>query len=186
MRSSLIVLLLLGACARERDRPRAVTPSEARGAHAVPGHAVPESTLAAYLEASREGSSTAAALDTLLGCDARGAFVLPVAMLGAYHVLPATAGSAGDTLLGRAVVVTVAEQRADRRTQDHYLARQRLEADTLEWDLVRTDGGGWVVCNGVQFGFHQPEEATTWFPLGASHESARRLADSLYRQWRSP
>ena len=90
---------------------------------------------------------------------------------------------AGDTLLGRAIVVTVAEQRADRRNRDHYLARQRLEEDTLEWDLVRS-GERWTVCNGVQFGFHQPEDATTWFPLGASRATARRLADSVYRQWR--
>jgi hypothetical protein len=174
-------VLLLGACAGERAPngsaapAAAVAPSAARGA---PGS--PEAALAAYLEASREGSATAGALDTLLGCDARGAFVLPVTMLGAYRVLPA--GGAGDTLLGRAVVVTVAEQRADRRDRDRYVARQRVEEDTFEWDLVRGDGR-WTVCNGVQFGFHQPDDATTWFPLGASRATARRLADSVYRAW---
>jgi len=182
-RAALVAALLLGACARERA-------SVAPAASAAPASAVAasaalvsaESALAAYLEASREGSPTATALDTLLGCDARGAFVLPVTMLGAYRVLSPPSG-AGDTLLGRAIVVTVAEQRADRRNRDHYLARQRLEEDTLEWDLVRS-GERWTVCNGVQFGFHQPEDATTWFPLGASRATARRLADSVYRQWR--
>ncbi len=172
------------ATAATADAPsaalRSATAGERRAAEAV---------LAAYLDASRDGSPDAraapaapgapAARDTLLGCDAHDTFVLPITLLGSYRVLPAS--GAGDTLLGRAVVVTVAEQRADRRNPSRFLARQRVETDTLEWDLVRReDGAGWVVCNGMQFGFHEPEEATTWFPLGASRSTARRLADSLH------
>jgi hypothetical protein len=173
--------LVLGACAAEpRAGGTASPPPPVRAAS--PGDlGAAERALAAYLDASRDGSPTAPALDTLLGCDARGAFVLPITLLGAYRVLPAS--GAGDTLLGRAVVVTVAEQRADRRNRDRYLGRQRLEVDTLEWDLVRGEDGGWQVCNGIQFGFHEPEDATTWFPLGASRASARRLADSVHTVW---
>ena len=185
MRPTVLALLALalGACAAERRTAAApAIPGPPPDAPAASPGALgaAERALAAYLEASRDGSQTAAALDTLLGCGARGARVLPITLLGAYRVLPAS--GAGDTLLGRAVVATVAEQRADRRNRGRYLARQRVEVDTLEWDLVR-DGGRWQVCNGVQFGFHQPEDATTWVPLGASSATARRLADSVYQLW---
>ena len=175
--------LALGACAAEgrtAPAPPIPGPPDVPAASAGASGAA-ERALGAYLEASRDGSPTTAALDTLLGCGARGAPVLPITLLGAYRVLPAS--GAGDTLLGRAVVATVAEQRADRRSRGHYLARQRVEVDTLEWDLVR-DGGRWQVCNGVQFGFHDAA-ATTWVPLGTSRETARRLADSVYRLWRA-
>jgi hypothetical protein len=172
--------LALGACAAE---PRAAAPAPPPPARAAsPGDlGAAERALAAYLDASRDGSPTAGALDTLLGCGGRGAFVLPITLLGAYRVLPAA--GAGDTVVGRAVVVTVAEQRADRRNRDRYLARQRVEVDTLEWDVVRGEDGGWQVCNGIQFGFHEAGDATSWFPLGASRASARGLADSLYQAW---
>ena len=178
----IITALALGACAAE---PRAAAPAPAPpppARAASPGDlGTAERALAAYLDASRDGSPTAAALDTLLGCGGRGAFVLPITLLGAYRVLPAA--GAGDTLVGRAVVVTVAEQRADRRNRDRYLARQRVEVDTLEWDVVRSEEGGWQVCNGIQFGYHEAESATTWYPLGASRASVRRAADSVYRAW---
>jgi hypothetical protein len=181
-----VVLIALVALACARERPLSAGAPDPAPPVRAPAPAADlraaERALADYLEASREGTTTAGALDTLLGCDAKGAFVLPIALLAAYRVLPAS--GAGDTLLGRAVVVTVAEQRMDRRNRDRYLARQRVEEDTLEWDLVRgEDGVGWQVCNGIQFGFHEPEEATTWFPLGASRASARRLADSIRGTW---
>ena len=190
--AALAVVLALVACARD-DRPvpvlpppAATAPTAAPAAPAPPATAADlraaESALAAYLDASRDGSATAAARDTLLGCDGGRAFVLPITILGAYRVLPAS--GAGDTLLGRAVVVTVAEQRMDRRNRGRYLARQRVAEDTLEWDLVRgDDGAGWTVCNGLQFGFHEPEDATTWFPLGTSRATARALADSVHAAW---
>jgi hypothetical protein len=189
-----VVALLLGGCALGRDQPPIPASAISDAAPSDPGTAVPAPAvvapavsrpaaraLAAYLDASRDGSPTAATRDTLLGCGARGAFVLPIAMLGGYRVLP-TRGT-GDTLLGRAVVVTVAEQRADRRSRGRFLARQRVEVDTVEWDLVRDATGSWRVCNGLQFGFHVPDDRTTWFPSGASYATARRLADSVYRAW---
>ena len=190
--AALAVVLALVACARD-DRPVPVLPPPAATApNAAPAAPAPpataadlraaESALAAYLDASRDGSATAAARDTLLGCDGGRAFVLPITILGAYRVLPAS--GAGDTLLGRAAVVTVAEQRFDRRNAGRYTARQRVEVDTLEWDLVRRPGGGWWVCNGLQFGFHGPDERTTWAPSGASRASARRAADSVGAAWR--
>ena len=172
-------LLLALACARDErvviidpPAPPPATADELRAA---------EHALAAYLEASREGSATAGARDALLGCDARDAFVLPISLLGAYRVLPAS--GAGDTLLGRAVVATVAEQRAERRSPGRYVARLRTQTDTVEWDVVRHADGVWRVCNGLRFGLHEPADRTTWFPLGASRASARRLADSVRARW---
>jgi hypothetical protein len=98
-------------------------------------------------------------------------------MLAAYELLPAT--TRADTIVGRAVVTTVAEQDADRQHRGYYVARIRVRHDTLEWDVLPSPNGTWVVCNGLQFGFTGPDTSTTWRPRGASAAAARALADSL-------
>lgn len=135
-------------------------------------------TLGAYLDASREGSSTRAALDTLAGCQsAEGGGFSPTSMLAAYELVDAE--MRGDTLVGRAVVTTVAEVDGDRRRAGHFVASQRVRSDTLEWDVLPGADGRWVVCNGLQFGFAAPDSLTTWRPAGASYASAHALAESI-------
>ena len=98
-------------------------------------------------------------------------------MLATFTMLPATARA--DTVVGRAVVTTVAEQDVDRRHPGYFVARVRVRSDTLEWDVLRTNAGDWVVCNGLRFGLDAPDSLTTWRPDGASAAAARALADSI-------
>ena len=185
---SALVALGGASCERPRaDEAQPVTPASGPTERVAPAASEAElrdagSALAAYLDASREGSVSAAALDTLAGCGAERGGYLPSALLAAYTVLPPSGG--GDTLVARAVVVTVAEQDADRRLAGRFVARQRVRADTLEWDLVRSGpGASWRVCNGLQFGYVGADSLTTWRPDGASLASARALADSIYSGW---
>jgi len=85
----------------------------------------------------------------------------------------------GDTIVGRAEVVTVAEQDLDRRATDRFVARERVRTDVLEWDVLSVDADHWVVCNGLRFGYRGVDSLTTWRPEGASYTTARRLADSI-------
>jgi hypothetical protein len=132
--------------------------------------------LDAFLRASREGSPTQSALGRLTACPTGDA---PAAgpMLAAYELLPAT--TRADTVVGRALVTTVAEQDMDRQHPGWFVARLRVRSDTLEWDLLRAESGEWVVCNGLRFGLAAPDSLTSWRPAGASAASARALADSL-------
>jgi hypothetical protein len=98
-------------------------------------------------------------------------------MLAAFTLLPFE--TRGDTLVGRAEVVTVAEQDVDRRAVDRFVARQRVRSDVLEWDVLPNDDGRWVVCNGLRFGYRGTDSLTTWRPDGASYATARELADSV-------
>jgi hypothetical protein len=82
-------------------------------------------------------------------------------------------------LVGRADVVTVAEQDVDRRATDRFVARERVARAVLEWDLVPVDDGGWAVCNGLRFGYRGSDSLTTWRPDGRSYQSARMRADSI-------
>jgi len=84
-----------------------------------------------------------------------------------------------DTVVGRAVVTTVAEQDVDRVHPGYFVARMRVRRDTLEWDILRSPSGDWVVCNGLRFGLTAPDTLTTWRPQGASAAAARALADSI-------
>jgi hypothetical protein len=87
----------------------------------------------------------------------------------------------GDTVVGRAVVTTVADQDVDRIHPGYFVTRLRVRLDTLEWDVLRGDSGEWVVCNGLHFGLTAPDSLTTWRPSGASADAARALADSIGR-----
>jgi len=133
-------------------------------------------TLGAFLDASREGSGTRRALVRLTDCPGGGA-PAPGPMLAAHELLPPA--TRGDTVIGRAVVTTVAEQDVDRRHPGYFVARVRVRADTLEWDVIPTGEGAWVVCNGLSFGLTAPDSLTAWRPDGASYATARALADSI-------
>jgi hypothetical protein len=61
----------------------------------------------------------------------------------------------------------------------YFVARLRVRRDTLEWDVLRSESGGWVVCNGLRFGLTAPDSLTAWRPKGASSAAARALADSI-------
>ena len=149
----------------------AVAPDSAAVASAM-------ATLGAYLDASREGSATRGDLVRLTGCPGGGEPV-PGPMLAAHEILPPA--TRGDTVIGRAVVTTVAEQDVDRRHPGYFVARVRVRADTLEWDVIPTGEGAWVVCNGLSFGLTAPDSLTAWRPDGASYATARALADSIWR-----
>lgn len=133
--------------------------------------------LTRYLDASRESTPDAAAVASLTDCGEDGQSFFPSSLLAGYTVL--NLDGLGDTLVGRAEVVTVAEQDVDRRQPNQFVARQRVRADVLEWDVIRNDDGGWSVCNGLRFGYRGADSLTTWRPEGASYASAKRLADSV-------
>ena len=76
-------------------------------------------------------------------------------MLATYELLPASARA--DTVVGRAVVTTVAEQDVDRQHPGYFVARLRVRSDTLEWDVLRSESGDWIVCNGLRFGLDAPD-----------------------------
>jgi hypothetical protein len=129
-----------------------------------------------FLEASREGSATRASLARLAACPA-GNDTAPGPMLATFELLPSTAR--GDTVVGRAVVTTVADQDVDRQHPGYFVARMRVRSDTLEWDVLRSESGDWTVCNGLRFGLTAPDSLTTWRPNGASVSRARALVDSI-------
>jgi hypothetical protein len=132
--------------------------------------------LRAFLEASREGSPTQNALPDLTNCPG-GESAAPGPMLARFALLPGALRA--DTIVGRAFVTTVAEQDVDRQHPGYFVARVRIRSDTLEWDVLQTERGFWVVCNGLRFGLTAPDSLTTWRPSGASAATARALADSL-------
>ncbi|MES2522975.1 MAG: hypothetical protein V4617_09780 [Gemmatimonadota bacterium] len=108
-------------------------------------------------------------------CDDSGP-TFPSPLLADYDVMESALR--GDTVVARATVTTVAEQDIDRRTQDRFIARQRVRSDLLEWDVIPTDAG-WMVCNGIRFGYRGADSLTRWTPEGASINTARLLADSV-------
>lgn len=184
-RISVGVVMAVGAVAcRGESTPATVNDARARDAAALAAPPLNAATLATtqhalrtFLEASRETSPDPVALDTLGACGDGGQSYFPTTMLAGFTLLPFE--SRGDTVVGRAEVVTVAEQDVDRRTPNHFVARQRIRSDVLEWDVIPTDEGGWVVCNGLRFGYRGTDSLTTWRPDGASYATARRLADSI-------
>lgn len=136
-----------------------------------------QQALQAFLDASRESSQDRAAVDSLVACGDDGQSFFPTTLLAGYTLLPFELR--GDTIVGRAEVVTVAEQDLDRRATDRFVARERIRTDVLEWDVLSVDADHWVVCNGLRFGYRGVDSLTTWRPEGASYATARRLADSI-------
>ena len=179
----LLALLTAGACAREPEVRTAADDSVIAPAIAAtpPDSAdvqAAEAALTAFLDASREGSATRPQLPSLTTCGA-GDAPLPGPMLARFELLEPSFRS--DTIVGRAVVTTVADQDVDRIHPGYFVARLRVRSDTLEWDVLRSDSGAWVVCNGLHFGLTAPDSLTAWRPAGASAASARALADSIGR-----
>lgn len=174
-------IALIPACVPEREPEQntAGTAPPATVAFTPPDRAAlrgATETLGAYLDASREGSASREKLAELTACP-EGADVAQGPMLAKFELLPAS--SRGDTIVGRAVVTTVAEQDVDRVHPGYFVARMRVRRDTLEWDVLRSGSGGWVVCNGLRFGLTAPDSLTAWRPAGASAATARALADSI-------
>lgn len=177
----LVCLIAAAACERERElaQDSAVSAPPAAVAFTPPDSAAlraASEALGAYLDASREGSATRGELAELTACPG-GADQAQGPMLARFELLPAT--SRADTIVGRATVTTVAEQDVDRVHPGYFVARLRVRRDTLEWDVLRSESGGWVVCNGLRFGLTAPDSLTTWRPTGASSAAARALADSI-------
>jgi hypothetical protein len=174
--------LAVVACARQHEGPsdsEAATTSAAAVAITPPDSAALWSgteTLGRFLTASREGSATRDSLAGLTACPG-GADAAQGPRLAGFELLAPT--SRADTVVGRAVVTTVAEQDVDRVHPGYFVARMRVRRDTLEWDILRSPSGDWVVCNGLRFGLTAPDTLTTWRPQGASAAAARALADSI-------
>ena len=180
---TLLALLIAGGCNREPNVNKVADDSVAAPAVATapPDRAdvqAAEAALTAFLDASREGSATRSQLPSLTACGQSDA-PLPGPMLARFELLEPS--FRGDTVVGRAVVTTVADQDVDRIHPGYFVARLRVRSDTLEWDVLRGDSDAWVVCNGLHFGITAPDSLTTWRPAGASSASARALADSIGR-----
>ena len=176
-----VVTLALASCARETlPNGDTAAPEESIAIAVTPPDSatVVEATtaLATYREASREGSASRHALSRLTACG-DGVSRAPGPMLAAFEILPAA--TRADTVVGRAVVTTVAEQDVDRQHPGYFIARMRVRSDTLEWDVLRAESGDWVVCNGLRFGLDAPDSLTAWRPNGATAAIARALADSI-------
>lgn len=174
-------LVAIASCAAAAERASDTT--DAASAAAVSGTPPDSATMVAatealrqFLDASREGSSTRASLARLTAC-AEGNDSPPGPMLASFELLPSTARA--DTVVGRAVVTTVADQDVDRQHPGYFVARLRVRSDTLEWDVLRSESGDWTVCNGLRFGLTAPDSLTTWRPNGASSAAARAIADSV-------
>ncbi len=181
--ASVIAVASATGCA-DRNAPDAMHDDRVRSAAAIAAPppdsaslATAQRTLQAFLAASRESTPDQSALDTLGACGDGGQSYFPTTMLAGFTLLPFE--SRGDTIVGRAEVVTVAEQDVDRRNNNHFIARQRVRTDVLEWDVMPDDDGRWVVCNGLRFGYRGVDSLTTWRPDGASYASAKHLADSV-------
>jgi len=178
--SVLTAIVTVTSCTAEAEPSVDSATATAAVARMVPpdSAAIREATaaLAAYLDASREGSATRGSLPRLTSCP-EGGDPAPGPMLAAFELLQAA--TRADTVVGRAVVTTVADQDVDRQHPGFFVARLRVRSDTLEWDLLRAESGDWVVCNGLRFGLDAPDSLTAWRPNGASAAAARALADSI-------
>ena len=183
-RAAALLLTMTAACGRSEKRVVEST-IDAPDASVVAAVDPPDSAtivsaveaLGRFLEASREGSATRSTVRELTACESGDDPPVAGPMLATYEILPAT--TRADTVVGRAVVTTVAEQDLDRRHPGYYIARLRVRSDTLEWDVMPTATGGWVVCNGLAFGLTAPDSLTEWRPAGTSASRARAVADSI-------
>lgn len=182
--AAVIALSTVGACNLERPREQPVLSMKREKVvpSAKDSATIREAEIALrhFLDASREGSPTRDSLAALTNCgDQSGESYFPTTILAGYSVLPSDIR--GDTVIGHASVVTVAEQDVDRRNSG-FSARQRIREDVLEWDVIPTeDGQHWVVCNGIRFGYFGADSLTTWRPDGASYTTARALVDSIVK-----
>ena len=182
---TLLIGTALLACERERARTSEATDSAATASPVATATVTPPDSaersaaakaLAAFLDASREGSANRRELARLTACPGGGG-PAQGPMLATFELLPPS--SRADTVVGRAIVTTVAEEDVDRQHPGYFIARLRVRRDTLEWDVLRSGPNEWIVCNGLQFGLTAPDSLTAWRPKGASTAAARALADSI-------
>jgi hypothetical protein len=176
-------VVAIASCAAAAERASDSTDAESAAPATISATPPDSATMVAatealrqFLDASREGSSTRASLGRLTAC-AEANDSPPGPMLASFELLPSTVRA--DTVVGRAVVTTVADQDVDRQHPGYFVARLRVRSDTLEWDVLRSESGDWTVCNGLRFGLTAPDSLTTWRPNGASSAAARALADSV-------
>jgi hypothetical protein len=172
-------IVVLAACGPRVEFTQDSTRAATIAAFAPPDSASFRAATAAlgqFLDASREGSLQRAVLERLIACPGETSRAAGP-MLAAFELLPPA--TRADTIVGRALVTTVADQDVDRIHPGYFVARMRVRRDTLEWDVLRTESGDWIVCNGLRFGLTAPDSLLMWRPSGASAEAARALADSI-------
>lgn len=173
-----------GADAGELKDEASATPTEDQRERAVAA----EAALAGWLDQSREPGQTGSIRESTARRTARidsipaaqdcsdGDSYFPSPLLAAWTLV--STSLRGDTVIARVRVTTVAEQDVDRRAQDRFVARTRVRSDVLEWDVIPTDDG-WMVCNGIRFGYRGADSLTRWLPEGSSYARAQALADSV-------
>lgn len=147
-----------------------------------------EAALAGWLDQSREAGPTGSIressarrserIDSIPAAQdcSEGDSYFPSPLLASWTLV--STSFRGDTIVARVMVTTVAEQDIDRRAQDRFVARTRVRSDVLEWDVIPTDDG-WMVCNGIRFGYRGADSLTRWLPEGSSYARAQALADSV-------
>jgi hypothetical protein len=140
-----------------------------------------EAALERFLDLSRDGYAGPRVMwDTIVGCNPPAEPSFPLLMLARGKVL--SSAMRGDTVVTQAEVLSVAAQERDPRRRDRYYASQRVQRDTMEWDVVPdARSGRWLVCNGLRFGFVGPDSLTTWSSADESLFRARALAAMLYQ-----
>jgi hypothetical protein len=119
----LIASVLVSSACHGESTPAVVYDARSRDASAIAATppdpetlAAAERVLRAFLDASRESTLDPSSLDTLGVCGDGGQSYFPSTLLAGYTLLPFE--SRGDTIVGRAEVVTVAEVDIDRRARD--------------------------------------------------------------------
>jgi hypothetical protein len=103
--------------------------------------------------------------------------------LARYRILDARL--VADTVLASSEVVTVAEEEGHPKHPSMFIAKRRVQVDTLHWKLVRVGTSErWGVCGypaeGYGFGQYGDDANTEWTPRGANWRNVHRLADSIH------
>lgn len=162
----LVAAVVLQAC--QPSGPRVVEDSPSAGLHR-------------FLESARPGN-TSSDRDSIYACPPEG-MTSKALILGSFAILPGP--EAGDTVVLRSVVTSVARVEPDASEGRGMLVDVGLRTDTLSWQLVRTSPSGTFKVCGYSlegYGFMRyPEGAvTTWVTPGGSWERVRTLADSVW------
>jgi hypothetical protein len=92
----------------------------------------------------------------------------------------------GDTLVGQAPVVSIAEQKEDSTTTPRSVVFVRVRTDTLHWPMVfDSTSGRWKVCGfsteGYDLGSYGLPTNTRFVPTTETRATLRARADSLRR-----
>lgn len=95
----------------------------------------------------------------------------------------------GDTLVGQAAVVSIAEQKEDSTTTPRSVVFARLRTDTLHWPMVFDSASGrWKVCGfsmeGYDLGSYGLPTNTRFVPVTETRATLLARADSVRRSAR--